>query len=29
MMRKNPMLAYPVSGKPINYKDNDLYATKA
>jgi DNA ligase 1 len=21
MMRKNPMLAYPVSGKPINYKD--------
>jgi hypothetical protein len=21
MMRKNPMLAHPVSGRPINYKD--------
>jgi hypothetical protein len=21
MMRKNPMLAHPASGKPINYKD--------
>ena len=21
MMRKKPMLAYPVSGKPINYKE--------
>ena len=21
MMRKKPMLAYPVNGKPVNYKD--------
>ena len=29
MMRKKPMLAYPVSDKPIDYNEPKFYATKA